>query len=80
MVVNPVVLCSEVGVGDRGRGLWGNQLDAPLTPVSVPQEQSSRNFLKRYTITRKEYLRNRRSSRKRVQATRGGDDERAVLL
>lgn len=50
MVVNPVVLCSEVGVGDRGRNLWGNQLDAPLTPVSVPQDPDrtkKQRFLKK---------------------------------
>lgn len=34
MVANLGVLCSEVGVGNRGRNLWGNQLGAPLTSVS----------------------------------------------
>lgn len=43
MVVNLVVLCSKVGVGDRGRNLWGNQLGAPQDPDRIKQQK----FLKK---------------------------------
>lgn len=36
MVITSAVLRPEVGVGDCGRNLWGNQFGAPLTPVSDP--------------------------------------------